>query len=99
MNTAAMKCWSITSNQAGFTAPELLKYRLQGEIYDDSRGSFPNGTQVCTSPIRRITDCVDHKAVETASTVYTVRPEDVDPEYEAAFPGAYGRLDMKGAIA
>lgn len=96
MNTATMKCWSVASNQNGFIAPELLVYRLQGNIFDDSRGMFPDGSQVHTSPIRKITDCGTHKLVETNSTIYTVHPEDVDPEYEKQFPGAYERLQMKG---
>lgn len=95
MNTAIMKYWSITSNQDGFTPPELLIYRLQGIIYNDSRGAFPDGSRLHTSSIQRITDCGSHKLVETKNTVYMVSLEDVNPDYEKQFPGAYERLQMK----
>lgn len=94
MNTAIMKCWSVASNQDGFTPPELSAFKLQGEIYGDSRGYFPDGSKVYTSAIREITDCGTHKLVETKSSIYTVYPEDVDPAYENQFPGAYERLQM-----
>lgn len=99
MNTASMKCWSVASNQNGFIPPELLTYRLQGMVYDDSRGVFPDGSRIHTSAIRKITDCGTHKLVETESTVYTVLSGDVDPKYEEKYPGAYERLQMKGVGA
>lgn len=95
LNTAVMKCWSVTSNNNGFIAPELVEYRLRGRIYDDSRCSFPDGARVRTSSIQKITDCGTHKLVETISTIYSVYAADVDPEYEKAFPDAYKRLNMK----
>jgi len=94
MNTAIMKNWSITSNQCVFIAPELQRYILQGNIYEDSRGLFPDGSQVHTSSIRDIRDCGTHKVVATSRTEYKVFPDDIDSEYEKAFPGAYERLSM-----
>ncbi len=94
MHTAVMKQWSLTSNQSGFTAPELLKYYLRGNIHEDSRKAFEDGHLVDTSSIRKVEDCGTHKLVYTRNTAYTVRPEDVDPGYEEAFPGAYERLAM-----
>ena len=94
MHTATMKCWSVISKSNEFTAPELVKHCLNGQIYDDSRSLFPDGSRVNTSSIRKITDCGTHKIIETKSTLYTVFPEDVDPAYEAAFPGAYAKLQL-----
>lgn len=96
MNTATVKNWSIATDNNGFTAPELTRYILQGNIYDDSRRAFPDGTPIYTSSIRSITDCSTHKLVETRNTVYTVCADDVDPGYEEAYPGAYERLRMRG---
>lgn len=98
MNTATMKCWSITSNQDGFTAPELVVFRLQGEVYGDSAARFPDGSYVHSSRMMEVTDCGTYKIVRTHSTEYRVYPDDVDPEYEKQFPGAYARLEVqKGA--
>ncbi len=94
MNTAIMKNWRIARNGTGYRAGETQENRLEGIIHDDSCKRFSDGTSVKTSSIRKITDCGTHKLVETASTVYTVKPEDVNPDYEAMFPGAYERLQM-----
>jgi len=94
MNTAIMKNWSVASTPNGFTAPELLKPRLHGEIYEDSRKQFPDDSKITTSAIRKITDCETHKIVETDNTRYTVYPAEVDPEYENKYPGAYLRLQV-----
>jgi hypothetical protein len=92
-----MKCWSVISKSNGFTAPELLKHYLNGQIYDDSRRLFSNGTGITTSSIHKITDCGTHKIVETKNTLYAVYPTDVDPAYESAFPGAYAKLQLERA--
>lgn len=94
MNTAIMINWSITSSQNGFIAPELQRYILVGNIYEDSRRYFPDGSQVQTGSILEIKDCGTHKLVSTSRTEYKVFPDDIDLEYERAFPGAYERLNM-----
>lgn len=94
MNTATMKNWSVTTNQNGFIPPELLQYILQGNIYDDSREYFPDGSQVHTSAIKNIEDRETYKVVITSRTEYKVFPYDVDPEYEKAYPNAYERLSI-----
>lgn len=99
MNTATMKCWSISSNQNGFKSPELVRHRLRGLIYDDSRGYFPDGSAVETGNIISVTDNGSHKVVTTERTAYTVYPGDVDPEYEAQFPGAYGRIPCRKEVS
>ena len=108
MNYATMKRWSITSNQNGFIAPELITYRLQGDIYHDSRPEFPDGSPVITSPILSVNEISQqpispwvptgkYKLVKTAGATYLVFPEYVDPEYEKQFPGAYERLRVTEA--
>ena len=98
MNTAIMENWSVITNQNGFIPPELQRYMLQGNIYGDSRKIFPDGLPVSTGSIKDIKDFGTHKVVKTSRTEYKVSPDDVDPEYEKACPGAYGRLQRRGEI-
>jgi len=91
-NTAIMKNWSIGSNQDGFKSPELVRLHLSGNIHDDSSERFNNGDYVSTGSIVEVVDCESHKIVSTGRADYTVYPDDVDPEYERQFPGAYKRL-------
>lgn len=90
-----LKNWSIyVSGDNGFTAPELLHYHLQGDVYGHPR--FNDGDPVHTSRIVQIKDMGDHKEVITRSgSRYQIYPEDVNPEAEKQFPGYYEKLKMK----
>ncbi|MCL2215797.1 MAG: hypothetical protein FWB91_02125 [Defluviitaleaceae bacterium] len=94
MNIAKMKNWSIALSGDNFTAPELRRKVLQGNIYDDQAGRFPDGSAVTTSPIVDIVHHTHFKSIFTRSTRYDMYPHDIDPEYEKAFPGAYKRLGV-----
>ena len=94
MNTAIIKKWSITTNENGYKAPEFAKPQLCGEIFEDSRNEFPDGTSVTTSVIRKIIEHGTHKSVHMLNTQYKVYPADVDPDYEKQYPGAYSRLEV-----
>jgi hypothetical protein len=91
-NKAVMKNWSLTSDNSGYLASELTSCKLQGQIYEDSRKQFPDGSQIITSQILGIVGPGPYKIVITQNTCYTVYPDDVDPEYEKMFPGAFERL-------
>jgi len=98
MNTALMKNWSITNNQSGYTPTELIKYYLNGNIYNDGYGRFEDGFLATTSKILEVVDCEDHKVVITKATEYSVYPADVDEEYEKEYPDAFNRLNNKKVI-
>lgn len=93
---AIVKNWSLyTSNDNGFTAPELLHMHLQGNVY--GRAGFNDGDPINTSRIVGIEDKGDHKEIITRSgSRYSVYPADVDPECEKQFPGYYERLSVRG---
>ena len=95
MKTAIMKNWSIQTTQNGFKAPEQVGFVLVGEIHEDSAERFDDGDPIRTTRIRDVVNHGDYKTVETNNTMYTVRPEDIDPDYEKAYPGAYERLSIE----
>ena len=43
----------------------------------------------------RVVHCDDHKEIHTRNSVYIVRPENVDPDYEREYPNAFKRLKME----
>jgi hypothetical protein len=97
-----LKDWSVTSRGSEFTAPELRIPCLQGEVYGHPR--FEDGTLVVTSGIKGIMSIETKekeviverkKIVITRNTEYNIFPEDIDPEYERQYPGAYDRLTYK----
>lgn len=91
-----MKNWAVISRATPYTAPELMTSQLQGNAHGHPR--FEDGTLVLTSSIIGVKDGGDHKIVETRNTLYTIRPEDVDPNYEELFPGAYERFRTKDTV-
>lgn len=90
-----VKNWSLyASNDNGFTAPELLRYHLQGNVY--GRQGFNDGDPINTSRIVGIEDMGDHKEIITRTgSRYLVYPADVNPDCETQFPGYYERLQTK----
>lgn len=90
-----LKNWSMyTEGDNGFTAPELLSYHLQGNVYGHSR--FDDGVYVNTSSIVDVVDKGDHKEAYTRSgSVYCLYKEDVDPECEKMYPNYYERFGVK----
>lgn len=90
-----IKNWSVFSmNDNGFTAPELISFHLQGDVYGHPR--FDDGVPISTSRITDLKDCGDHKeAITKSGSVYCLYPEDVDPMAEKQFPNYYERLRIK----
>ena len=90
-----LKNWSVTQNGDNFfTAPELISYCLEGEVYGHPR--FNDGDSVVTSRITEVNDKGDHKEVVTRSgSVYELYKEDVDPRAEEMYPGYYERFVLK----
>lgn len=92
-----VKNWSLfCDNDNRFTAPELLHYHLQGNVY--GRTGFNDGDPINTSRIVGIEDKGDHKVVATRTgSRYSVYPADVNLECEKQFPGYYERLSCNEA--
>ena len=85
MNTATIKSWS-------FRLDLQDRSTLCGLIYGDTGTRFRDGEYITSSEIIAITDCGLYKKIETKNTVYKIYPDDIDPEYEKAFSGAYERI-------
>ncbi len=62
--------WSVVVNNKPFTAPELLNKRLNGEIHDDEKNRFENGTKITTSPIIKFD--LKNKTAQTHNTQYVL---------------------------
>ena len=91
MKEAIMKNWSVTQdNFDPYTAPELIKYKLQGNVYGHPR--FEDGTFVVTSSIQAVMNCGTHKNIKTRNTDYKIYPDDVDPEYEKVYGNAFEKI-------
>ncbi|WP_368270903.1 hypothetical protein [Enterocloster lavalensis] len=92
---AIVKNWSLyASGDNGFTAPELLHYHLQGNVY--GRQGFNDGDPINTSRIVGVEDMGDHKEIVTRTgSRYLVYPQDVDPDAEKEYPGYYDRLKIR----
>ena len=92
---AIVKNWSLyASGDNGFTAPELLHYHLQGNVY--GRQGFNDGCAINTSRIVGVEDMGDHKEIVTRTgSRYLVYPQDVDPDAEKEYPGYYDRLKIR----
>ena len=87
-----LKNWSIGPANP-FVAPEVVSYIAFGNVFDNPR--FKNGTYIHTSKIMKIVHCDDYKEIHTRNSVYIVRPENVDPDYEREYPNAFKRLKME----
>lgn len=92
---AIVRNWSLyASGNNGFTAPELLHYHLQGNVY--GRQGFNDGDLINTSRIVEVEDMGDHKEIVTRTgSRYLVYPQDVDPDAEKEYPGYYDRLKIR----
>jgi hypothetical protein len=63
--------WSVIINdQSPFIAPELCYRMLNGEIYNDERGKFKDGTRITTSPLVEFD--YKNKVAKTLNTIYTL---------------------------
>lgn len=90
-NMIRIKNWSVFLEEAKYPATETHSYKIQGRVYGDSR--LYDGAFTYSSEIVKITDKGTHKEVITDDgSVYELRKEDVDPEYEKQFPNCYDRL-------
>jgi len=61
-------CIVIDSNFTPYTAPELMKLRMSGNIHNDEKGRFTDGDYVITSSLQEID--LDKKIVQTRNTTY-----------------------------
>lgn len=69
--------WYITSDNSNpFQAPELRKLRLEGKIYDDEKGRFPDGAEVSTSSIQELN--LKENYAMTRNTKYILGKPDQD---------------------
>jgi hypothetical protein len=88
-----MRNWGICSNtEDPYLAPELRRCWLVGNVF--GHPLHKNGTYITTSPIVSIEAGEGCKIVKTQHTDYQVYKKDVNPSYEAAWPGAYKNLSM-----
>lgn len=89
-----LKNWSVCGVPLNdFTAPELSKFYLQGEVYGNPK--FPDGSFVTTSRIIEIKDIGNYKIGLTRSgSEYELHKEDVDKECEKQHPNYYERLKL-----
>lgn len=69
-----LKNWSIKTDGNPFVSPELLKYRLTGEVYNHPR--FEDGKSVSTSTLKSI-DYKNQK-VQTRNTEYHLEEPNED---------------------
>lgn len=87
-----VKNWSITSDFTSYTAPEMRKYFLCGNVYGNVK--FEDGTSIRTSNIIKIEEKNDYKIVHTRNSKYKVFKDDVSEDYENAYPNAYDKLSI-----
>jgi hypothetical protein len=79
-----LKHWSLVFPP--YQAPEL-GVKLHGHVYGHPH--FDDGESVTTSTVEN----AENGVITTYSgSQYLICPEDVDPEYEFAFPNAYNRI-------
>jgi hypothetical protein len=77
-----------------FSAPELSKFYLQGDVYGNSK--FPDGSFISTSRIIDIKDMGDYKiGIARSGSEYELHKEDVSVECEKQFHNYYERLKCK----
>jgi hypothetical protein len=90
-----LKNWSMYCVPlSDFSAPELNKYYLQGNVYDNPK--FTDGLFVSTSRIMDIIDMRDYKVGVTKNgSEYELHKEDVDPKCEKQYPNYYDKLKCK----
>ena len=67
--------WSIGVDNP-YQAPELQKKRLHGDIYDDEKGRFPDGSSVSTSSIQELN--LKENYAMTRNTKYILGKPDQD---------------------
>ena len=86
MKPIKLKNWSVSySNPDAYSAPELMGVVLCGNVYGHTR--FLDGVYVKTSPVIKL----EGKVFFTKSGSQYIL-EDVDPEYEQAYPNAKERI-------
>jgi hypothetical protein len=61
-------CIVVDPSFTPYTAPELIKKRLSGNIHNDEKGRFSDGEYITTSSIQEI-DLVN-KVARTRNTIY-----------------------------
>ncbi len=85
----ALKNWALVENRDPFQAPEMWEIRLYGQVFDHP--GFEDGLEVTTSKPTAY-DASTEEFITTSGSRYTLAAGDVNPDYEAAFPGARQRL-------
>ena len=61
-------CIVVDPNFTPYTAPELLKIRMSGNIHNDEKGRFIDGDYVTTSSLQEID--LNKKIARTRNTTY-----------------------------
>jgi hypothetical protein len=61
-------CIVIDPDFSPYTAPELMKLRMSGNIHNDEKGRFADGEYVTTSSLREID--LNKKIARTRNTTY-----------------------------
>lgn len=86
-----LKNWSIVGDNDPYTPPELVRVHLHGFVYKHPR--HVDGTVVTTSSLVSFSKGV---AITRSGSKYRIKPNEVDPAYEKAYPNAYHRLVEQG---
>ncbi len=74
--TARLENWAVSSDDDGYTAPELIQPRLTGEVYNHPVERHYDGKEIITSPIRK---SIGRQVTTRTGTVYELGK--VHPEY------------------
>jgi len=81
--------WSIVStNISPYAAPELASPKLEGNIYDDEKGRFPDGSYVLTSRIVEFDS--ENMVAQTRNTKYILG--EMSKEFQSYLDGSGHKL-------
>jgi hypothetical protein len=86
-----LKNWGITTRQDNpYQAPETQAC-VCGHVYDSQ--NFNDGDFITTSVIQKLV-MLDENTIQahTQNSIYSLRKENMSPEYEKEFPNAWARL-------
>ena len=90
-----MKNWFIGQSGTDYTAPELRRPILIGNIFGHDDPDFPDGTECKTPIIKGMRQEDGYKVVIAGKHEFTVYAKDVLEDYEKEFPNAYERLNIQ----
>ena len=87
-----LRNWSVftTPSPNGYMAPELCASRLHGIVYGHPR--FEDGVEIDSTRIMEMRVEDGSIVARTRNTEYLLRKREINPNYEAAFPGAFEKI-------